>query len=47
MVISIELPYYLLGIGSYQMERMAVVDETTVEVVDRLPFQFDPVATRS
>jgi Xaa-Pro aminopeptidase len=45
MVISIELPYYLLGIGSYQMERMAIVGETAVEVVDTLPFEFDPAAT--
>jgi Xaa-Pro aminopeptidase len=44
MVISIELPYYLLGIGSYQMERMAIVGETAVEVVDTLPFRFDPGA---
>lgn len=42
MVVSIELPYYLLGIGSYQMERMVIVGETAVEVVDRLPFNFDP-----
>ena len=45
MVVSIELPYYLLGVGSYQMERMVIVGETAVEVVDTLPFQFDPVAT--
>ena len=44
MVISIELPYYLLGIGSYQMERMAIVGETAVEIVDTLPFQFVPHA---
>jgi Xaa-Pro aminopeptidase len=42
MVISIELPYYLVGIGSYQMERMVIVGETAVEVVDTLPFRFDP-----
>jgi Xaa-Pro aminopeptidase len=42
MVVSIELPYYLLGIGSYQMERMVIVEETVVEVVDTLPFRFDP-----
>jgi Xaa-Pro aminopeptidase len=44
MVISIELPYYLLGIGSYQMERMVIVGETAVEVVDTLPFRFDPTS---
>lgn len=42
MVISIELPLYLLGIGGYQTERMVIVGETAVEVVDTLPFQFDP-----
>lgn len=42
MVISIELPYYLLGVGGYQMERMVIVGETAVEVVDTLPFRFDP-----
>lgn len=42
MVISIELPYYLLGIGGYQMERMVMVGETAVDVVDTLPFRFDP-----
>jgi Xaa-Pro aminopeptidase len=44
MVISIELPYYLLGIGSYQMERMVIVGETAVEVVDTLPFRLDPTS---
>lgn len=44
MVVSIELPYYLLGVGSYQMERMVIVGETGVEVVDDLPFIFDPSA---
>ncbi len=41
MVISVELPYYLLGVGSFQMERMVVIGETNVEVLDRLPFDFD------
>jgi Xaa-Pro dipeptidase len=44
MVVSIELPYYLVGIGSYQMERMAIVGESVVEVVDTLPFRFDPTS---
>ncbi|MFN8674774.1 MAG: M24 family metallopeptidase [Thermomicrobiales bacterium] len=44
MVISIELPYYLLGVGSYQMERMLIVGETAVETVDTLPFRFDPTS---
>ena len=41
MVISVELPYYLLGIGSFQMERMVVVGEDGHEVLDRLPFRLD------
>lgn len=45
MVVSIELPYYLLGIGSYQMERMVIVGESSVEVVDSLPFRFDPTGS--
>ncbi|MFT4038664.1 MAG: M24 family metallopeptidase [Thermomicrobiales bacterium] len=44
MVVSIELPYYLLGVGSYQMERMVIVGESSVEVVDDLPFILDPIA---
>ena len=44
MVISVELPYYLLGVGSFQMERMALIGESGVEVLDRLPFALDPTA---
>jgi Xaa-Pro aminopeptidase len=42
MVVSVELPYYLLGVGSFQMERMVRVGASQVEVLDRLPFQLDP-----
>jgi Xaa-Pro aminopeptidase len=42
MVISVELPYYLLGIGSFQMERMVRIDASGAEVLDRLPFELDP-----
>jgi Xaa-Pro aminopeptidase len=42
MVVSVELPYYLLGVGSFQMERMVRVGASEVEVLDRLPFQLDP-----
>jgi Xaa-Pro dipeptidase len=42
MVVSVELPYYLLGIGSFQMERMVLIEEAGVEVLDRLPFELDP-----
>jgi Xaa-Pro dipeptidase len=42
MVISVELPYYLLGVGSFQMERMVLIEESGAEVLDRLPFELDP-----
>jgi Xaa-Pro aminopeptidase len=42
MVVSVEMPYYLLGVGSFQMERMVRVGASEVEVLDRLPFQLDP-----
>jgi Xaa-Pro aminopeptidase len=42
MVVSVELPYYLLGVGSFQMERMVRVGASEVEVLDRLPFELDP-----
>jgi Xaa-Pro aminopeptidase len=42
MVVSVELPYYLLGVGSFQMERMVVIQEAEVEVLDRLPFGLEP-----
>ena len=41
MVVSVELPYYLLGVGSFQMERMVLIEESGVEVLDRLPFELD------
>jgi Xaa-Pro aminopeptidase len=42
MVVSVELPYYLLGVGSFQMERMVLIEEAGAEVLDRLPFELDP-----
>jgi Xaa-Pro dipeptidase len=42
MVVSVELPYYLLGVGSFQMERMMLIEASEAEVLDRLPFQLDP-----
>jgi Xaa-Pro aminopeptidase len=38
MAISIELPYYLLGIGSFQLERMLLITEDGHEALDDLPF---------
>jgi Xaa-Pro aminopeptidase len=42
MVVSVELPYYLVGVGSFQMERIVLIEESGVEVLDRLPFEIDP-----
>ena len=42
MVVSVELPYYLLGVGSFQMERIVLIEESGAEVLDRLPFELDP-----
>src|SRR5829696_5355844 len=42
MVVSVELPYYLLGVGSFQMERMVRIGASEVEVLDRLPFELEP-----
>jgi Xaa-Pro dipeptidase len=42
MVVSVELPYYLLGVGSFQMERMVHIGASGAELLDRLPFELDP-----
>src|SRR5699024_4724665 len=49
MVVSVELPYYLLGVGNFQMERMVVIGDgdRPREVLDRLPFALDPTARAS
>ncbi|MGH2616003.1 MAG: M24 family metallopeptidase [Thermomicrobiales bacterium] len=47
MVVSVELPHYLLGVGSYQMERMALITESGADMLDRLPFEFDPHAAKT
>src|SRR5215212_1189682 len=39
MVVSVELPYYLLGVGSFQLERMVRIGESEAEVLDQLPFE--------
>lgn len=38
MVLSVEMPYYLYGIGAFQLERMVLVTENGHEVLDSLPF---------
>jgi Xaa-Pro dipeptidase len=47
MVVSVELPYYLLGIGSFQMERMALITESGSQMLDTLPFALEPGAARA
>ncbi len=42
MVVSVELPYYLLGVGGFQMERMVLIGAAGAEVLDRLAFELDP-----
>lgn len=39
MVLSVELPWYLPGIGQFQLERMVLVGESGCEVLDRLPLE--------
>lgn len=41
MVLSIELPYYLYGVGAFQLERMLLVTESGHEAIDRLPFALE------
>jgi Xaa-Pro aminopeptidase len=42
IVISVELPYYLRGVGNFQMERMVLIGEKGREVLDQLPFELEP-----
>jgi Xaa-Pro aminopeptidase len=39
MVLSLELPYYVYGVGAFQMERMVLVTEAGHDVWDSLPFR--------
>lgn len=41
MVLSLELPLYLHGIGQFQMERMLLVTQSGHEALDDLAFEFD------
>ena len=41
MALSLEMPYYLRGVGAFQLERMLLVTETGHEVLDLLPFDFE------
>jgi Xaa-Pro aminopeptidase len=37
MVLSLELPYYIYGVGAFQLERMIEVTEEGAQPIDRLP----------
>jgi Xaa-Pro aminopeptidase len=39
MIVSLELPYYLYGVGAFQLERMLLVTGDGHEALDRLPFE--------
>jgi Xaa-Pro dipeptidase len=39
MLLSLELPYYVYGVGAFQLERMLLVTEDGYEAFDRLPFE--------
>lgn len=41
MVLSLELPYYVFGVGAFQLERMLLVTEDGHEAMDRLPFELE------
>lgn len=39
MVLSVELPLYLYGVGAFQMERMVLVTKDGFALMDHLPFE--------
>ena len=41
MALSLELPFYIGGVGTFQLESMLLIHESTIEQVDRLPFAID------
>jgi Xaa-Pro aminopeptidase len=41
MVMSLELPYYIYGVGAFQLERMILVTEDGHEPIDQLPFELE------
>lgn len=43
MILSLELPYYLAGLGSFQLERMVLITDGGHEPIDRLPFELEVV----
>ncbi|MGH2548003.1 MAG: M24 family metallopeptidase, partial [Thermomicrobiales bacterium] len=41
MALSVEMPLYLGGVGSFQLESMVLIHEDRVERVDTLPWDLD------
>jgi Xaa-Pro dipeptidase len=41
MALSLELPFYVGGVGTFQLETMLLIHESGIEQVDRLPFALD------
>jgi Xaa-Pro dipeptidase len=41
MALSLELPFYVGGVGTFQLETMLLIHESRIEQVDRLPFAID------
>ena len=41
MVLSLELPYYIYGVGAFQLERMIEVREDGSHPIDRMPFRLE------
>jgi Xaa-Pro aminopeptidase len=41
MALSLELPFYVGGVGTFQLETMLLIHDSGVEQVDRLPFALD------
>ncbi|MEA2583830.1 MAG: Xaa-Pro dipeptidase [Thermomicrobiales bacterium] len=41
MVLSLELPYYVYGVGAFQLERILLVTSDGHEAIDRLPFELE------
>ncbi|HKG24400.1 MAG TPA: Xaa-Pro peptidase family protein [Thermomicrobiales bacterium] len=41
MIVSLELPYYLYGVGAFQLERILLVTNDGHEALDRLPFELE------
>src|SRR5262249_41479470 len=41
MVISLELPYYVYGVGAFQLERMLLITSDGHEALDKIPLDFE------